>query len=260
MGDQFISCGTADNVDTTPTTLIIEDLTTYNETIMVLIEEGLFVEVNRTLPDIPRPAAPVYPPTDPALIDTYDFLYIDWNLVVNGAISQPTFTATVPQTVFESFVIFDGSSSLSITPIEGSCLYDFGPCIQTGFSIIFIMQLYRPLVENTVVLSNGGEQPDKCGIAAIHRFGKMQYVLSTATDIWYAESLSPNNGTGYNVAISFNRDRGLEAFVDGIFLGGTYNHVERKTRITCVPSDWHIGCSASDENCGYFYMSPITFT
>ena len=44
MGDQFISCGTADNIDTTPTTLIIEDLTTYNETIMMLIEEGLFVE------------------------------------------------------------------------------------------------------------------------------------------------------------------------------------------------------------------------
>ena len=94
------------------------------------------------------------------------------------------------------------------------CLLNPITCSQ-GLTIQFAINI-KFIQENTFLLTSGGQLPNGVGIAVLYRYGQYQFVVSTATQSWYAtcgkDVLTLNKS--HTIMLSWYHTIGLEIIID----------------------------------------------
>ena len=137
-------------------------------------------------------------------------------------------------TIKEGGMVFQNSSQFIDFGNKIECLTNPEKC-HNGLTIQFTIQFKR-LDENTYLLTSGGETPNGVGFAVVHRYGRLQFILSTVTHSWFAscgrDKLLPG---GYHIVmVSWHQTTGLFVYVDNYLVDSSKVPTPHETAITTV--------------------------
>lgn len=189
------------------------------------------------------------PTIDPQSITDFS---IDWVNIVNNKIISAFFTLTVTVNIevvitedMTTSVVIDDSHSSSLTPSGGSCLSNLESCSDNGLTFCFRIKP-TSFVENSYIFSSGADQDDGYGITIMYRFGKLQYVVATQSEVWYAESEALPLNQWSTLCISWQQNYGLEIIINNIIVARTTIPIVREVTITTTSvNDYYIGTTTS---------------
>lgn len=178
---------------------------------------------------------------------------VDWSLIVGTSLITEEFELTVDvsitQTVSdkgEPALDFGGQGACQLKPTTGDCFGNVGMCSSLGFGFTYILRIkFTVYKEAMYFFSSGGELPDSCGMSFFYRYNKFQYVVSTTTSTWYAESESLAVDTWHEMAFSWEQSRGIEIYVNGSLLVQQSQEVSQNATQCGSNQELHIGSSVS---------------
>lgn len=157
----------------------------------------LLDDITITLPVPPRPVVEL--PDVPFL-----GVIIDWNVLIT---EQYELTITGAEIV-DNQLVFDGGDSCELEFPENDICIGFHPeCSSLGFSYSFNVS-FTSYQEGMFFISTGAEA-DGCGVSFFYRYGKFQYIVTTQTEMWVAESATVGLDEMNNFVISWQREEGL---------------------------------------------------
>lgn len=99
---------------------------------------------------------------------------------------------------------------------------------------------FKKLEENTYLLTSGGETPNGVGLAVVYRYGRLQFILTTVTNSWFAscgrDKLLSN---GYHlIMISWHQTTGLKVYIDNYLIDSSKVPVLHETAVVSVGSSY----------------------
>lgn len=209
---------------------------------------------------------PIEPPLLPKPSEVITFM-TNWDLLVNNVLDIEHFTLTLASTVKVTVeqsvkvVVFDGSGGAELVVKGDKCMLNPLLC-DNGLTYKLRLKL-TVLEENTYFFTTGGDLEDSYGLAFFYKFGKFHYIVSTATQIWYAEStVTVKLNKWFEVAISWHASGGLKVLINGTKVAHTLSYVNRTVTITQSVTTLYLGYSANTTTSivyAQFYLEYISF-
>ena len=161
-----------------------------------------------------------------------------YNFTIIGTVTLTTISS-------EKVISINGNGSyitLDKTQIPSSCFADIDHCT-TGFTIGLDIN-FKHLVDNTFIISSGGNLPGYKGIALYYLHNQLVYVVSTSTKVWtLTVKYQPVLNKWQHFEITWNTNLGIGLYVDGHLLGTFGRPVTRPA--TTQTASICIGCSHS---------------
>ena len=135
------------------------------------------------------------------------------------------------------------------------CLLNPTIC-QHGLTVQFTIKLNK-LVENTYLITSGGQLPDGTGLAVVFRYGKLQFVLSTKTMSWFAtcgkDKVKPN--AYHTITVSWHMTTGIEVIIDNILVDANKVPVNHATPVSTTTNVYFGKQPASTVSVDYILQS-----
>lgn len=108
--------------------------------------------------------------------------------------------------------------TLDKTQIPSTCFADIDQC-STGFTIGLDIK-FNSLVNNTFLVSSGGNIPGFKGIALYFEHNSLIYVVTTSTKRWTLQvNYKPVTNRWQHFEVTWNANLGIGLYVDGHLLG-----------------------------------------
>ena len=169
-------------------------------------------------------------------IDNKTLYTASFNFTISGTITLTTVSS-------EKVITINGPGSyitLDKSQLPSGCFTDIDHC-RTGFTIGLDIN-FKTLVDNTFIISSGGNLPGFKGIALYYLQNQLIYVVSTSTKVWtLTVKYQPVLNLWQHFEITWNTNLGVGLYVDGHLLG-TFGRPTTRPPVTQTASIC-IGCS-----------------
>lgn len=178
-------------------------------------------------------------------VTSLHFVSITHNVITTSTLNlQFLVTGNVKLEVIElkPVVTITGSHSfIQLQPISGtpSCVTDVNRC-RNGFTFTLDVK-FDHIVNNTFIISSGGNLPHHSGIALYYAHQQLHYIVSTTTQQWILTvNYQPVLHQWQHYEITWNKHLGVELLVNGHSIGSNsrpFSHSSTNSTFLCI------GCS-----------------
>lgn len=163
--------------------------------------------------------------TESVLVEyRYTFLNIIQTTLITT--SSETFTLhgkpTLIQGIYGKAIYLNGEQQYltSSTKLD-SCLSNLDKCT-AGFTMSMWLN-FDTIMENTYILTNGGNAHMTQGFSFYYKNGQLNFVVSTSTDVWELTlvQIPVEVRTWHYYQLSWGKNSGAEVYIDGKLVGTT---------------------------------------
>lgn len=129
---------------------------------------------------------------------------------------------------------------------NNSCLGNIDRCDDLGMALMFRVRI-DAYHESMVLFSSCAEQTELSGIQVFYRYGLLQYMVATQSEIWFTSSSRVVVGTWHEFAVSWSVSSGLQVYMDGTLAASSISSSSSRTLVTSsVLGHMDIGKSVID--------------